>query len=100
MYAPALGTNLAPAGTYYVRRIDDFTIALYTDVAGVADGRSLAIAPSKLFAPSSAVGTTITLAGHGFTNGDAGDLLSRLRRTRSPASPSTHSRIRLETRSS
>ena len=52
-----------------MRRIDDFTIALYTDVAGVGDGRSLAIGPSKLFAPSSAVGETITLPGHGFTNG-------------------------------
>ena len=91
--AGGLGTNLGPAGTYYVRRIDDFTIALYADVAGVGDGRSLAIAPSKLFAPSSAVGDDDHPARPRLHERHAGDLSRARRRAPSPASPSTHSRI-------
>ena len=68
----ALGNTLISSAinqtsTYYVRVIDPYTIELFDTLAE-------AKAPAKQFDPSAAgavSGQTITLPGHGFTNGEA-----------------------------
>jgi hypothetical protein len=64
---PLISSSINQTSTYYVRTIDDFTIQLFPTKAE-------AVAPDKTFDPSAAgavSSSTITLPGHGFTNGEA-----------------------------
>ena len=70
IYVPAAGTNVVAPGTYYVRKIDDLTIALYTSQA-------LATVASTPISPGNAVGDTITLNGHGFAERHGAHVRSR-----------------------
>jgi hypothetical protein len=60
-----ISSSINQTNTYYVRKLDDSTIELFQNLAD-------AEAPDQSFDPSTAVsGNTITLPGHGFTNGEA-----------------------------
>ena len=68
VYQPCAGCNpvgnLVAGHTYFVRKIDDFTIKLYTS-------REAAKAAALSIAPSQASGTTINVAPTGLAPGDA-----------------------------
>ena len=62
-----ISSAINETGTFYVRVLDPYTIQLFAS-------RADALAAAKPFDPSAAgavSGKTITLPGHGFTNGEA-----------------------------
>ena len=67
-YTPAEGdsisSDLDTTSTFYVRKIDDFTIKLFTS-------QSEAQASGSTFSTSDVASDAITIIGHGFTDGDA-----------------------------